>query len=308
MQQFFIFLSFFPSFSRSAVLCNSSAVRGKTVNFVSSSGREERSREGDEKMMNWRELESCKLRCKICRIGAFGYVSFCYSLCCYRNADHPSVVVEVVGWDGIDPLPELPLFHSTAEDSFGGSLYNLKEPAIFWLEGWRAFMRFHRGDDEAPTQQAPVLARFRSFLFRYYGENWEAMVLSESGKVLLFELRAMLAGWLGLVMKQREEFAQAIDNWPQFVFWARVRSLAEAGGFLSLDWATTAGGVILPRRYSRLMPVPILCVGSIQLYWDCTFQNLWEKYIVKFKTRWHYHLLLRVELLKLLGKNKVKIV
>ena len=101
MQQFFIFLSFFPSFSRSAVLCNSNAVRRKTVNFVSLSGREERSREGDEKMMNWRELESCKLRCKICRIGAFGYDSFRYSLGCYSKADSASVVVEVVGWDGM---------------------------------------------------------------------------------------------------------------------------------------------------------------------------------------------------------------
>ena len=69
-------------------------------------------------------------------------------------ADPREVVVEVVGWDGIDPLPELPIFHSTAEDSFGGSLYIFGEPAIFWLEGWRAFMRFHRGDDEAPTQEA----------------------------------------------------------------------------------------------------------------------------------------------------------
>ena len=196
--------------------------------------------------MNWRELESCKLRCSFCRVGAFGYDSSCYSLCCYRKVEHPSVVVEVVGWDGIDPLPELPLCHSTAEDSFGGSLYIFKEPAIFWLEGWRACMRFHRTDDEAPTQQAPVLATFRSFLARYYGENWEAMVKSESGEVLLFELRAILAGWLGLVMKQREEFAQAKDKWPQFVFWARVRSLAEAVGFVCLEWATTADGVILP--------------------------------------------------------------
>ena len=109
----------------------------------------------------------------------------------------PEVVVEVVGWDGIDPLPELPLFHPTAEDSFGGSLYIFGEPALFWLEGWRAFMRFHRGDNEVPTQEAPVLARFRNFLVRYYGEDWEAMILSESGEVLLFELRAILAGWLG---------------------------------------------------------------------------------------------------------------
>ena len=143
-----------------------------------------------------------------------------HSTCCYRMADPPSPpeVVEVVGWDGIDPLPELPLFHSTAEDSFGGSLYIFGEPAIFWLEGWRAFMRFHRGDDEAPTQEAPVLARFRSFLVRYYGEDWEAMILSESGKVLLFELRAILAGWLGLVEEQRKVFAQAMENWPQIVF------------------------------------------------------------------------------------------
>ena len=55
-------------------------------------------------------------------------------------------------------------------------------------------MRFHRGDEEAPTQEAPMLARFRSFLVRYHGEDWEAMILSESGKVLLFELRATLAG------------------------------------------------------------------------------------------------------------------
>ena len=64
-------------------------------------------------------------------------------------------------------------------------------------------MRFHWGDDEAPTQEAPVVARFRSFMVRYYGEDWEAMVLSESGEVLLFELRAILAGWLGLVEEQR---------------------------------------------------------------------------------------------------------
>ena len=185
----------------------------------------------------------------------------------------PPEVVEVVGWDGIDPLPELPFFHSTAEDSFGGSLYIFGEPAIFWLEGWRAFMRFHRGDDEAPAQEVPVLARFRSFLVRYYGENWEAMVLSKAGKVLLFELRAILDGWLGLVEEQREEFALAMDSWPQIVFRARVRSLAEAGVFLCLDWAAPAGVVILPRRFRRFMPVLILCVGSIQLYWDCTFQN-----------------------------------
>ena len=40
---------------------------------------------------------------------------------------------EVVGWDGIDPLPELPLFHATADESFGGSLFIVGEPAIFWL-------------------------------------------------------------------------------------------------------------------------------------------------------------------------------
>ena len=161
-----------------------------------------------------------------------------HSKFCYRMADPPSppeVVVEVVGWDGIDPLPELPLFHATADDSFGGSLYIFGEPALFRLEGWRAFMRFHRGDEDAPTQEAPVLAGFRSFLVRYYGEDWETMILSESGAVLLFELRAILAGWLGLVEEQREEFAQAMDSWPQIVFRARVKSLAQAGGFLCLD-------------------------------------------------------------------------
>ena len=150
-------------------------------------------------------------------------------------AESPEVVVEVVVWDGIDPLPELLLFHSTAEDSFGGSLYITGEPAISWLEGWRAFMRFHRGFNEAPAQEVPVSARFRNFLVRYYGEDWEAMVLSESGKVPLFELRAILAGWLGLVEEQREEFAQAMDNWSQTFLGTRVKSIAETGGFLCLD-------------------------------------------------------------------------
>ena len=46
-------------------------------------------------------------------------------------AEPPEFVVQMVGWDGIDPLPELPLFHSTAEVSFDGSLYIFGEPAIF---------------------------------------------------------------------------------------------------------------------------------------------------------------------------------
>ena len=58
-------------------------------------------------------------------------------------------------------------------------------------------MRYHRGDDEAPVQEDPVLARFRSFLVRFYGENWEPMVLSETRYLLLFELQAILTGWLG---------------------------------------------------------------------------------------------------------------
>ena len=96
-------------------------------------------------------------------------------------------------------------------------------------------MRYQRGNDEAPVKEAPVLAMFRSFLVRFYGENWEATVFSDSGEVLLFELRAILAGWLGLTMEQREEFALAMDGWPQAVFRARVRSMAKAGRFRCLE-------------------------------------------------------------------------
>ena len=179
-----------------------------------------------------------------------------HSICCYRMADPPSppeVVVEVVGWDGIDPLPELPLFHATADDSFGGSLYIFGEPALFWLEGWRAFMRFHRCEEEAPTQEAPVLAGFRSFLVRYYGEDWEAMILSEFGEVLLFELRAILVAWLGLVGEQREEFAQPMESWPQIVFRARVQSWRNPGA----SWAWTER--LLPAGLSSPVGLVIVC-------------------------------------------------
>ena len=100
------------------------------------------------------------------------------------------------------------------------------------------------------------------------------MVFSEPGEVLLFELRAIFAGWLGVTMEQREAFALAMDSWPQAVFRARVRSLVEAGG--SCGWSEQ----LLPARLSYpvgLVPMkslPILCVGSIHLYWGCTFQKL----------------------------------
>ena len=96
-------------------------------------------------------------------------------------------------------------------------------------------MGYHRGDDEAPVREAPLLAMFRIFLVRFYGENWETMVLYESSEVLLFKLRAILADWLGLTMEQREKFALAMDSWPQALVRARVRSLTESGGFLCLD-------------------------------------------------------------------------
>ena len=46
--------------------------------------------------------------------------------------------------------------------------------------------------------QTPVLARFRCFLERLYGGHWEAMVLAESREARLFELRPILAAYLGL--------------------------------------------------------------------------------------------------------------
>ena len=179
-------------------------------------------------------------------------------------AEPPPVVVEMVGWGGIDPLPELPLFHTTAEDSCAGPLYFFGEQAIFWPEGWRASVRYHWGDGEVPVQKTPVLARFRSFLVRLYGENWEAMVWPESGKVLLFELRAILARWLGISMEQREEFALAMDSWSKAVFRVRVRSLVDAGGSLCLEWATPDGSDILHRRLSSFHASPwevISCIG-----------------------------------------------
>ena len=169
-------------------------------------------------------------------------------------------------------------------------------------------MKYHRGKDEAPVQEAPVLARFWSFLFRFYGENWVGMVLSESGEVLLFELRAIFAGWLGLTMEQREEFALAMGSWPQTVFRARVRSLVEAGDSFAWIKQLLLARLSSPIGLVLITSLPILCVGSFHLFWDCTFQNLSEEYIVKPKNLLNCHLLPRVEQLKLLEKNKVIIV
>ena len=143
---------------------------------------------------------------------------------------------------------------------------------------------------EVPEIPGPILRR-------RLGSN--GLVRVRRGAIV--RIAVIFASWLHLVEGQREEFTQAMDSWPQIIFPPRVRSLEESGGFLCLDWVTPTGGVILPRRFSRLMPLLILCVGSIQLYWNCTFQKLWEEHAVKFETRWDYHLLLRVERLKLLG-------
>ena len=109
-------------------------------------------------------------------------------------AEPPPVVVELVGWDGIDPLPDLPLFLATAVASFGGSLNIFDEAAVFWLEGWKSFVKYHRGDNDVPVQEAPVLGPFGSLLVRPYGENWEAMVLFECGEVSVFESKKSLLG------------------------------------------------------------------------------------------------------------------
>ena len=105
-----------------------------------------------------------------------GYVGFLSN--CYRMAEPPEVVMELVGWDGIDPLPELPLFHATAEDSFGGSIYIFGEPAVLCLEVWRAYSRYHGDDEETPVQEALVLAKFWSFLVRSMettGNQWSCL-------------------------------------------------------------------------------------------------------------------------------------
>ena len=95
-------------------------------------------------------------------VGPFEFVL--HSNCCYRMADPPSppeVVVEVVGWDRIDPLLELPLFHSTAEDSFGGSLYIFGEPALFWLEGWGGLHKVSPGIRRSTNTRGPGVGKIQ---------------------------------------------------------------------------------------------------------------------------------------------------
>ena len=67
--------------------------------------------------------------------------------------------------------PGVPILPRHGESSFGESQYNFGEPTEFCLEGWRAFVRYHQGDNDIPIQEAPVLARLRNFLERQYGEN-----------------------------------------------------------------------------------------------------------------------------------------
>ena len=222
-------------------------------------------------------------------------------------AEPPVVVVEVVGWDGKDPLPELPLFHSTAEVSFGGSLYIFTEPAIFWLEGWRAFMRYLRGDDETPIQETPLLARFRSFLVRFWGKlgsnglvrvRWGALVRTASN---LRRVAQPHDGAEGGVCSGHGQLATSCLP-------GTGRVSGGGWGLPVPGLGNSCRGVILPRWFGFITSLPILCVEKIHLFCDCTLQNLCEEYIVKFKDRWNCHLLLRVERMKLLEKKKVKIV
>ena len=67
-------------------------------------------------------------------------------------------------------------------------------------------------------------------------------------------------------------------------------------------------GLSSPIGLVLITPLPILCVGSIHLFWDCTFQNVCEEYIVKFKDCWNCCLLRLVKRLRLLEKDKIRIV
>ena len=115
---------------------------------------------------------------------------------------------------------------------FFGSLFMFGDPAIFQFDDWRDFVRYHRRNDDVSIHELSVLARFRNFLERLCGKKWDELVLSEYGEVLLFDIRVIFTGYLGLKVEQMEEFVLVMENWPPAVFRLQMTSLVEARGFL----------------------------------------------------------------------------
>ena len=221
-------------------------------------------------------------------------VTSCYSFGWYRMAELTPVIVEVVRWDGIDPLPELRLFHATAEESFGSSLLILGEPAIFLLESWRAFVRYHRGDD-VPIREAPVLARFRGFLVRLYGENWERIVLSEPVRCYCSNFEQSSASGSAL---QRSTGRSLLFWWiiARKLFsgrsWCPRRkpgaSCAWNEQLLSAGLSTPVGLVFLRCYWYSAWEV-LNCIGIADPTKFC------DEHIVKFTERWNCRLWFRVK-------------
>ena len=60
--------------------------------------------------------------------------------------------------------------------------------------------------------------RFRALLERFYGAQWEVQILCGVGEICLFELGAMIFGYLGLTVGQKEKFVQVKYHCPQFVW------------------------------------------------------------------------------------------
>ena len=90
--------------------------------------------------------------------------------------------------------------------------------------------------------QSAVVLRSRRFLKRLSGALWEDGFWSEDSRVGLFKLRAILTAYLGLPEAQMMELCQLTNGRPIHEKGVQLKSSAEAGSILFLEWALPSTG------------------------------------------------------------------
>ena len=99
------------------------------------------------------------------------------------------------------------------------------------LEQWSVDARAARADPASRIEEPEVSPNLKVFLRYVYGTQWEVKLVRESGKVLIEQSRAYLAGYNQLTSFNRRQWLRLFPAWTAQERRDQLRVLAEAGGF-----------------------------------------------------------------------------
>ena len=129
-------------------------------------------------------------------------------------------------WASCSPPPSSP------KEDFSSFMGFHTQDDVVELEQWTLDARAARRDPAARIEEPEVSPTLKIFLRYVYGTQWEVKLISESGEVLIEQLKAFLAGYNQLTSFNRRQWLRLFPAWTAQERRDQLRALADAGGFL----------------------------------------------------------------------------